>query len=87
VRGYGWPVFWTLIQLFLLVLAAGIVGVLATAGLGDVAGSFVQVLTGALASTLLALGTATLYFRLLEAEQDPPAAEVVDDDPRWTEQP
>lgn len=87
VRGYGWPVFWTLIQLFLLVLVAGIVAVLATAGLGDVAGSFVQVLTGAVASTLLALGTATLYFRLLEAEQAPPVSEVLDDDPRWTEQP
>lgn len=87
VRGNSWPVFWTLIQLFLLVLVAGVVAVLATAGLGDVAGSFVQVLTGAVAATLLALGTATLYFRLLEAEATPPAPTVVDDDPHWTEQP
>lgn len=87
VRGHGWPVFRTLVLLFLLVLVAGIVAVLATAGLGDVAGSFVQVLAGALAATVLALGIAILYFRLREAEATPPAPAVVDDDPRWTEQP
>lgn len=85
VRGHGWPVFWTLLQLFLLLLVAGIVAVLATAALGDVAGSFVQVLAGALASTVVALGTATLYFRLLDAEAAAPV--VADDDPRWTAQP
>lgn len=87
VRGNGWPVFWTLLQLFLLLLVAAIVAVLATAGAGDVAGAFVQVVTGALASTVVVLGTATLYFRLLEAEATPPIAEVADDDPRWTAQP
>ena len=89
VRGFGWPVFSTLLLLFLLLFAAALVGAIVATGVGDVAGSFVLVLFGALASTVVAVGTSVLYFRLLDEEgaaPDPDAGTVPDDDPRWTQQ-
>lgn len=89
VKGHGWRVLGTLLLLVLLLFAAAIVGGAVATGLGEVAGSFVLVLVGALASTVLALGTSVLYFRLLAAESgavpDPDAGTVPDDDPRWTQ--
>lgn len=89
VRGFGWPVFSTLLLLFLLLFAAALIGAIVATGVGDVAGSFVLVLFGALASTVVAVGTSVLYFRLLDEERhpaDPDAGAVADDDPRWTQQ-
>jgi hypothetical protein len=86
VRGHGWQVFATLLLLVLLVLVAALVGGAVATGVGEVAGSFVLVVFGALASTVLALGAATLYFRLLGAEGRPARPTVPDDDPRWTQQ-
>lgn len=90
VRGYGWPVFWTLLIMFLLLLVSALIGGIAIEGLGEAGGNFVQVLVGALASTVYVLATGTLYFRLLDAQKgvpaEPPVATVPDDDPRWTQQ-
>lgn len=87
VRGYGWPVFWTLLMMFLLLFVTALVGALAIEGAGEAAGNLIQVLISALASTLYVLATANLYFRLLDAQKaGPPAATVPDDDPRWTQQ-
>jgi hypothetical protein len=76
VQGFGWPVFGTLVLLFLLLLPAAIVALAATEALGDVAGSLIEVLVTALATTVSVLGTATLYFRLRDAESaTPPPAD------------
>jgi hypothetical protein len=76
VQGFGWPVFGTLVLLFLLLLPAAVVALVATEALGDLAGSLVEVLVTALATTVSVLGTATLYFRLRDAESAaPPAAD------------
>lgn len=68
VRGHGRQVFLTLALLFLLVIPAALLAVAATEGLGGAGGAFVQVLLVSLATTVSVLGTATLYFRLRDAE-------------------
>lgn len=91
VRGHGRQVFLTLMLLFLLLLPAGLIAVAATEGLGGAGGAFVQVLVVALATTVSVLGTATLYFRLREAEAAGtpavPSADGAEDEPvaerRW----
>lgn len=72
VRGNGWNVFGLLLLTLLLVGVAAFVAGLATVGLDDALGRFVQVLLVALVSPIQALATAVLYFRLREAHGEPP---------------
>ncbi|MEV4423153.1 hypothetical protein AB0L40_24720 [Patulibacter sp. NPDC049589] len=68
VAGNGWPVFGVLLLTILLLLPVGLIAIAIGAGAGDVVGSFISVLFGALAATITVIATATLYFRLLEIE-------------------
>jgi hypothetical protein len=79
VLGHGWPVLRTLLLLVFLLFPVILVAALATSALGDAAGSFVQVLLGALVSTVTVVSTAILYFRLRELE-DERTATAADDD-------
>jgi hypothetical protein len=76
VRGYGWPVFGTIVLVFLLVVAASIAAALIGLVLGDVGGAIVSWLFNALTQPVAALTASVLYFTLLQvkgAGDTPPA--------------
>jgi hypothetical protein len=68
VRGYGWPVFGTIVLVFLLVIAASIAAALIGLALGDVGGAIVSWLFNALSVPVAALTASVLYFTLLQVK-------------------
>jgi hypothetical protein len=66
VRGYGWPVFGTIVLVFLLVIAASIAAALIGAVLGDVGRAILSWIFNALAQPVAALTASVLYFTLLQ---------------------
>jgi hypothetical protein len=76
VRGYAWPVFGTIVLVFLLVLAASVAAALIGLALGDVGRAVLSWIFNALTQPVAALTTSVLYFTLLQvrsAEAAPPA--------------
>ena len=65
VRGYGWPVFGTIVLVFLLVVAASIAAALIGLALGDVGRTILSWIFNALTQPVAALTTSVLYFTLL----------------------
>jgi hypothetical protein len=73
VRGYGWQVFGTLVLVFLLMLAVGLVLGIIFSGLPTAASNFVSsIVSGTIAAPFLALVLTLGYFRLLAAHGDAP---------------
>jgi hypothetical protein len=66
VRGYGWPVFGTVVLVFLLVIAASIAAALIGAVLGDVGRAVLSWIFDALTQPVAALTASVLYFTLLQ---------------------
>jgi hypothetical protein len=66
VRGYGWPVFGTIVLVFLLVLAASIAAALIGLALGDVGRAVLSWIFNALTQPVAALTASVLYFTLLQ---------------------
>src|SRR5689334_9785772 len=73
VRGYAWPVFGTIVLVFLLVVAASIAAALIGLVLGDVGRAILSWIFNALTQPVAALTTSVLYFTLLQVRS---AAEV-----------
>jgi hypothetical protein len=72
VRGYGWPVFGTLVLVFLLLIAANLVITLVLAALPrDVENFIASLVSGTLVAPYLALVITLGYFRLLAARSAP----------------
>jgi hypothetical protein len=68
VRGYGWQVFGTLVLVFIVMLAVGLVLGIILAGLPTAATNFISnIVSGTLVSPFLALVLTLGYFRLLAA--------------------
>ena len=76
VRGYGWPVFGTIVLVFLLVVAASIAAALIGVAVGDVGRAVLSWLFNALAQPVAALTASVLYFTLLQLRGagEPPQA-------------
>ena len=66
VRGYAWPVFGTIVLVFLLVIAAAIVAALIGLALGDAGRAIVSWIFDALTQPVAALTASVLYFTLLQ---------------------
>jgi hypothetical protein len=66
VRGYGWPVFGTIVLVFLLVVAASIVAALVGALLNDLGRVILSWIFNALTQPVVALTASVLYFTLLQ---------------------
>jgi hypothetical protein len=66
VRGYGWPVFGTVVLVFLLVIAASIAAALIGVVLGDVGRAVLSWIFDALTQPVAALTASVLYFTLLQ---------------------
>jgi hypothetical protein len=66
VRGYGWPVFGTVVLVFLLVVAASIAAALIGLVLGDVGRAVLGWIFDALTQPVAALTASVLYFTLLQ---------------------
>ena len=66
VRGYAWPVFGTIVLVFLLVVAASVAAALIGLALGDVSRAILSWIFNALTQPVAALTTSVLYFTLLE---------------------
>ena len=66
VRGHGWPVFGTIVLVFLLVIAASIAAALIGLALGDVGRAILGWIFDALTQPVAALTASVLYFTLLE---------------------
>jgi hypothetical protein len=76
VRGYAWPVFGTIVLVFLLVVAASIAAALIGLALGDVGRAILSWIFNALTQPVAALTTSVLYFTLLNVRstaETPPA--------------
>ena len=66
VRGYGWPVFGTIVLVFLLVIVAAIAAGLIGLALGDVGRAILSWIFDALTQPVAALTASVLYFTLLD---------------------
>jgi|tagenome__1003787_1003787.scaffolds.fasta_scaffold20940076_2 hypothetical protein len=66
VRGYGWPVFGTIMLVFLLVFAASIAAALIGVVLGDAGRAILSWIFNALTQPVAALTASVLYFTLLQ---------------------
>jgi hypothetical protein len=66
VRGHAWPVFGTIVLVFLLVVAASIAAALIGLAIGDVGRAILTWIFNALAQPVAALTTSVLYFTLLQ---------------------
>jgi len=66
VRGNGWPVFGTVVLVFLLVIAASIAAALIGLVLGDVGRAILSWIFDALTQPVAALTASVLYFTLLQ---------------------
>jgi hypothetical protein len=76
VRGYAWPVFGTILLVFLLVIAAVIAAALIGLAIGDVGRAILSWIFSALTQPVAALTTSVLYFTLLQVRstaETPPA--------------
>jgi hypothetical protein len=76
VRGYGWPVFGTIVLVFLLVIVASIAAALIGLALGDVGRAILSWIFDALTQPVAALTSSVLYFTLLKVRGEgntPPA--------------
>jgi hypothetical protein len=69
VRGYGWPVFGTIVLVFLLVIAASIAAALIGLVLGDVGRAILSWIFNALTQPVAALTASVLYFTLLQVHR------------------
>jgi hypothetical protein len=69
VRGYGWPVFGTIVLVFLLVVAASIAAALIGLALGDVGRAILSWIFDALTQPVAALTASVLYFTLLQQDR------------------
>jgi len=89
VRGYGWPVFGTIILAALIELAVNIVAAIVASGLSDAATAVVNWIAATLTAPVFALTSAVLYFALLAVKEhatgtDPAAAPAIGDEPQPT---
>jgi hypothetical protein len=66
VRGYGWPVFGTIVLVFLLVIAASIAAAQIGVVLGDVGRAILSWIFNALTQPVAALTASVLYFTLVQ---------------------
>ena len=66
MRGYAWPVFGTIVLVFLLVVAASVAAALIGLALGDVSRAILSWIFNALTQPVAALTTSVLYFALLQ---------------------
>jgi hypothetical protein len=66
VRGYAWPVFGTIVLVFLLVIAASIAAALIGLALGDVGRAILSWIFDALTQPVVALTASVLYYTLLQ---------------------
>jgi hypothetical protein len=66
VRGNAWPVFGTIVLVFLLVVAASIAAALIGLALGDVGRAILSWIFNALTQPVAALTTSVLYFTLVQ---------------------
>jgi hypothetical protein len=65
VRGHAWPVFWTIVLVFLLVVAAGIIASVIGAAASDAVRAILSWIFDALTQPVAALTASVLYFTLL----------------------
>src|SRR3954454_3312875 len=70
VRGYGWPVFGTIVIAALIDLAVNIVAALVASGLSDAGTAVVDWIAATLTAPIFALTSAVLYFALLAVQGD-----------------
>jgi hypothetical protein len=70
VRGYGWPVFGTIVLAALVEVAVGIVASVVASGLSDAGTAVVNWVAATLTAPIFALTSAALYFALLAVKQD-----------------
>src|SRR3954454_5036252 len=68
VRGYGWPVFGTIVLAALIDLAVNIVAGLVASGLSDAGTAVVNWIAATLTAPIFALTSAVLYFALLAVQ-------------------
>lgn len=76
VSGYAWPVFGTIVLVFLLVVAASIAAALIGLALGDVGRAILNWLFAAITQPVAALTASVLYFTLLRVRGEGEAAPV-----------
>lgn len=74
VRGYAWPVFGTIVLVFLLVIAAAIVAGLIGSAIGDGGRAILSWIFDALTQPVAALTASVLYFTLLQVRNEGQAA-------------
>jgi hypothetical protein len=79
VRGYGWPVFGTIVLAALIDLAVNIVASLVAAPLSDAGTAVVNWIAATLTAPIFALTAAVLYFALLAVKE--PAVEAAPGEP------
>ena len=89
VRGYGWPVFGTIILAALIDFAINAVAAVIASGLSDVLTAVVNWIAATLTAPIFALTSAALYFALLAVkehavETEPGAPSPFGDDPQRT---
>jgi Uncharacterised protein family (UPF0259) len=89
VRGYGWPVFGTIVLAALIDLAVNIVAAVVASGLSDAGTAVVNWIAATLTAPIFALTSAALYFALLAVtehagEAEPAASSPIDDEPQPT---
>jgi hypothetical protein len=74
VRGHAWPVFWTIVLVFLLVIGAAIVAALIGAAVSDGVRAILSWIFDALTQPVAALTASVLYFTLLSIRGEGAAA-------------
>jgi hypothetical protein len=89
VRGYGWPVFGTIVLAALIDLAVNIVAAVVASGLSDAGTAVVNWIAATLTAPIFALTSAALYFALLAVKEqsvrtEPAAPSPFGDEPQRT---
>jgi hypothetical protein len=69
VRGYGWPVFGTIVLVFLIDIAINIVAAIISSGASDAVTAVVNWIAATLAAPIVALTSSVLYFALLAVKE------------------
>ena len=69
VRGYGWPVFGTIVLAVLIDIAVNIVAAIVASGLSDAGTAVVNWIAATLTAPIFALTSAALYFALLAIKE------------------
>jgi hypothetical protein len=69
VRGYGWPVFGTIVLAALIDIAVNVVAGIVASGLSDVGTALVNWIAATLTAPIFALTSAALYFALLAVKE------------------